>query len=139
MAGSTPTAPTARQTGSLTTTHWIGIAAAIISALVHLALGGQFIRNFFTDGVAVSLAMGIAFLIATVGFVVGAWLVVVDRLRPTVYLLGIPFTAGQVVLWYVLNSPGLPAPPALSPLSGADKLAQLVLLAVLVVLYRRES
>ena len=111
----------------------------MVSALVHLVLGGQFLLSGLETGVTVSLAMGASFLVAAAGFVGGVWLVVVDRLRPTVYLFGLPFTAGQIVLWYALNSPGLPAPPAVTPVSGVDKLAQVVLIGTLVVLYRRES
>ena len=139
MAGSSQVPSTAGRAGALGRTHWIGIAAALVSALVHLALGGQFLLSGIETGVTVSLAMGASFLVAAAGFAGGVWLVVVDRFRPTVYLLGVPFTAGQIVLWYVLNSPGLPTPPAVTPVSGIDKIAQVVLLAALVVLYRRES
>ncbi|WP_066411869.1 DUF7475 family protein [Halorubrum aethiopicum] len=139
MVDDTSATATAGRMGSLTSTHWVGIAAAVVSALVHLALGVGFLGDFLETGLGVSLAMGVSFLVATAGFSVGVWFVLTDRFRPTVYLLGIPFTAGQIVLWYALNSPGLPAPPAINPMSAADKLAQVVLIAVLVVLYRRES
>ena len=139
MAGSTQTASATGRTGALTGTHWVGIVAALVSALVHLVLGARFLLDFADNGLTISLAMGASFLVATAGFLVGIWLVVTDRFRVPVYLLGIPFTAGQVVLWYVLNSPGLPAPPPVGPLSAGDKTAQLVLIAVLVLLYRRES
>lgn len=139
MSESSRVPSTAGRAGALGRTHWIGIIAALVSALVHLVLGGQFLRSGLETGVTMSLAMGASFLVATVGFVGGVWLVVTDRFRPTVYLLGVPFTAGQVVLWYALNSPGLPAPPAVTPASGVDKVAQVVLIAALVVLYRRES
>ncbi|OYR59557.1 hypothetical protein DJ70_00050 [Halorubrum halodurans] len=131
--------PAAARTDSFTAAHWVGIAAAVVSALVHLALGIRFLADFLDAGLTVSLAMGVAFLLATAGFLLGVWLVFSGRFLPTVYLLGIPFTAGQIVLWYALNSPGLPAPPSINPISAADKLAQIVLIAVLVSLYRRES
>jgi len=139
MAGSSQAPSTAGRAGALHRTHWVGIVAALVSALVHLVLGGQFLLSGLETGVTVSLAMGASFLVAAAGFVGGVWLVVVDRFRPTVYLLGLPFTAGQIVLWYALNSPGLPAPPAVTSISGVDKLAQVVLIGALVVLYRRES
>ncbi|GAA0520689.1 hypothetical protein SAMN04488066_12113 [Halorubrum aquaticum] len=139
MAGSSSTADGAGRTDSLASTHWVGVAAAAVSALVHLVLGVGFLGDFLETGLTVSLAMGVAFLVASAGFLLGVWFVVTDRFRPTVYLLGIPFTAGQIVFWYALNSPGLPAPPGISPISAADKLAQVVLIAVLVVLYRQES
>ncbi len=139
MAGSQQAPTTAGRAGALGRTHWIGIVAALVSALVHLVLGGQFLLSGLETGVTVSLVMGASFLVAAAGFVGGVWLVVVDRFRPTVYLLGIPFTAGQIALWYALNSPGLPAPPVVTPTSGVDKLAQVVLIGALAVLYRRES
>lgn len=139
MVDDTSATATAGRIGSLTSTHWVGVAVAVVSALVHLVLGVGFVSDFLDTGLTVSLAMGVSFLVATAGFLLGVWLVVTGQLRPTVYLLGIPFTAGQIVLWYVLNSPGLPAPPSINPLSAVDKVAQVVLIAVLVVLYRRES
>jgi len=139
MAGSSQAPSTAGRAGALHRTHWVGIVAALVSALVHLVLGGQFLLSGLETGTTVSLVMGASFLVATAGFVGGVWLVVVDRLRPTVYLLGLPFTAGQIVLWYAFNSPGLPTPPAVTPISGVDKLAQVVVIVALVVLYRRES
>ncbi|SMO39097.1 DUF7475 family protein [Halorubrum cibi] len=139
MVDDTSATATAGRIGSLTSTHWVGVAAAVASALVHLVLGMGFLGDFLETGLTVSLAMGVSFLVAFAGFLIGVWFVLTDRFRPTVYLLGIPFTAGQIVLWYAFNSPGLPAPPAINPLSAADKLAQVVLIGVLVVLYRRES
>ncbi|MFC5133272.1 MULTISPECIES: hypothetical protein [Haloferacaceae] len=139
MVDDTSATATAGRIGSLTATHWVGVAAAVVSALVHLVLGVGFLSDFLEAGLPVSLAMGVAFLVASGGFLLGIWLVVTGQFLPTTYLLGIPFTAGQIVLWYVLNSPGLPTPPAMNPLSAADKVAQIALIAVLVVLYRRES
>lgn len=139
MAGSTSTASATVRTDVLTGTHWVGIVAALVSAVVHLVLGVGFLGDYASQGVTISLTMGLSFLVATVGFLVGSWFVLTDRYRTTIYLLGIPFTAGQIVLWYVFNSPGLPAPPSLGPLSAADKTAQIALIAVLVVLYSRES
>lgn len=139
MVDDTSATATAGRIGSLTSPHWVGVAAAVVSALVHLVLGIRFVSDFLEGGLTISLVMGVSFLVATAGFLLGAWLVVTGRFIPTIYLLGIPFTAGQVVLWYAFNSPGLPAPPPINPLSAADKVAQVVLIAVLVVLYRQES
>lgn len=139
MAGSTSTASATVRTDALTGTHWVGIVAALVSAVVHLVLGVAFLGDYASQGATISLTMGLAFLVATAGFLAGVWLVVTDRYRTTMYLLGIPFTAGQIVFWYVFNSPGLPAPPSISPLSAADKTAQVALIAVLAALYSRES
>ncbi|SFC33428.1 hypothetical protein SAMN05444422_10758 [Halobiforma haloterrestris] len=66
----------------------------------------------------------------------GIGLVIVGYRRPLVYLLGIPFTAGQIVLWYVVNEPT--AGGDLSSAEVVDKVAQMLLIGALVVLYRRE-
>ena len=111
-------------TESLTPLHWLGIAAAAVTAVVHLALGiADFPGGF-----------GIAFLLATAGFLAGIVAVVVGYRRRLVYLLGIPFTVGQIVLWYLLNDV-----PPIPPIEAVDKAAQAILVAVLIVLYRRES
>ncbi|MEY7848258.1 hypothetical protein AB7C87_03540 [Natrarchaeobius sp. A-rgal3] len=111
---------------SLSTLHWIAIGLAVLTAVVHLVLGLEFLPHW----------MGVAFLLATVGFLLGIALVLVDYRRRLVYLLGIPFTVGQIVLWYALNRPdGLGAIPAVE---AVDKLAQLLLIVALIVLFRRE-
>ena len=111
------------RTDSLTSLHWFGIALAAVTGLVHLALGVQF----------VSSPLGWSFLFAGVGFFAGAVAVVVEYRRRLVYLLGIPFTGGQVVAWYVVNA------PEFSTLGYVDKAAQVLLVGTLVVLYRRNS
>ncbi len=131
MAGSTSTASKTVRTDALTGIHWVGIVAALVSAVVHLVLGVSLFSS--------NMGLAVSFLVATGGFLVGISFIITDRYRTTTYLLGIPFTAGQVVLWYALNSPGLPAPPSIGPLSAADKTAQVALIVALVVLYLRES
>ncbi|WP_440765401.1 DUF7475 family protein [Natronorubrum sp. DTA7] len=111
---------------SVSTLHWVAIALALVTAVIHLILGIGFLPHW----------MGIAFLIATAGFGLGIALVFLDYRRRLVYLLGIPFTAGQVLLWYAVNQPA-----GLGDLTAAgvvDKVAQVLLIVVLVVLYRRE-
>ncbi len=112
---------------SLTPVHWIGIVMALISALVHLVLGVEFFPHW----------MGVLFLLSTGGFLGAIVLVLLDFRRWLVYLLGIPFTASQIVGWYVVNQPA-----NLGSISGAelaDKIAQVVLVVVLVILLVRES
>lgn len=106
---------------SLTPLHWLAIAAALVTAVVHLVLG-----------ISAGGTFGVLFLVATVGFLAGIAAVLVGWRRRLVYALGIPFTAGQIVLWYLLND----VPPI--PTSHAvDKAAQVVLIVALVALYRR--
>jgi len=62
----------------------------------------------------------------------------VDYRRRAVYAIGIPFTVAQIGLWYYLNFAAGPKsfPADVGALGAVDKLAQLVLLAVLVLLLR---
>ncbi|GAB3037980.1 DUF7475 family protein [Natronobiforma cellulositropha] len=118
-AGQSPTA-------SLTPLHWAAIALALLSGAIHLVLGVEFLPHW----------MGGAFLLAAGGFFGGVTLVLLDVRRRLLSLLGIPFTAGQLLFWYLLNRPVLEDP---SPIGVLDKLAQVLLIAALAVLYTRES
>ncbi|MFD1599979.1 DUF7475 family protein [Halobellus rarus] len=111
------------RTETLTGLHWAGVVLAAITGVIHLWLGVSFAPS----------PLGIAFLVATVGFFGGVAAVLVDYRRRLMYLLGIPFTAGQVVLWYVANAPDF-GPPGI-----ADKIVQVLLIAVLIVLYRQSA
>lgn len=108
---------------SLTTLHWIAIGAALVTASIHLVLGIR-IGGFF----------GQMFLLATAGFLIGIVAVLVGWRRRLVYLLGIPFTAGQIVWWFFANDV-----PPIEPTHAVDKAAQVLFIATLVVLYRREA
>ncbi|MFC7135840.1 DUF7475 family protein [Halobaculum litoreum] len=112
-------------TESMTGLHWLGVAMAAISGVIHLFLGVSFIDQ----------GLGIAFLVAGVGFLVGAGAVLVDFRRRLFYAVGVPFTLGQIVIWLAVT----PADEYLSPIGITDKVAQAVLIVVLVVLYRRAS
>ena len=112
---------------SLTSLHWIAIGMAIVSALVHLVLGIEFFPHY----------MGVLFLLATVGFVGAVVLVLIDYRRTLLYIVGIPYTLVQIIAWYQVNRPS-----GLAGLGSADivdKVAQVVLIVALVVLYQRES
>lgn len=124
MATSTATSGGLR-TESLTGLHWAGIGLAAITGVIHLVLGVGFLANSLGNPIAW------AFVLAGVGFLGGIAGVLSGYRRRLLYLLGIPFTAGQVVLWYVINAPDL------SPLGVGDKIVQTLLIAVLIVLYRR--
>ncbi len=132
VVGAMSTATT-RETASgidaLGAIHWLGVLAALVSAGVHLLLGVRMIPS----------ALGISFVLAGLGFVGGVVLVVAGVRRRAVYAVGIPFTAIQIVLWYAVNFAGTDAsiPGDVGTLGAVDKIAQVVLLAVLVVLVRR--
>jgi len=110
-------------TKTMTGLHWAGIALATVTGIIHLWLGVSFAPS----------PLGIAFLVAAIGFVGGIAAVLVDYRRRLMYLLGVPFTAGQIVAWYVANAPDF-GPPGI-----ADKIVQLLLIAVLIALYRRSA
>ena len=117
------------ETESLTRLHWVGIVAALVTAAVHLRLGVG----------GLPLPLRISFLLAGLGFVGAVVLVLLDDRRRTVYAVGIPFTLVQIVLWYALNFAGgtKSFPADVGTLGAVDKVAQVVLIAVLVVLLRR--
>jgi hypothetical protein len=113
---------------SLGTPHWIGLAATLVTAAIHLLLGLRMLPA----------PMGVAFVLAGAGFLGAIALVLLDYRRTTVYAVGIPYTLAQIVLWYQINFLGGPKsfPGDVGTLGAIDKVAQLVLLAVLVLLLR---
>ena len=113
------------ETATLTPLHWLAGLLVVVTGLIHLVLG------------IVSLpdTLGIAFVLAGLGYAGGLYLALIDWRRPAVYLVGVLFTAVQVVAYYVINFQN----DGLSPIEGVDKAAQLLLIVVLLVLYSRES
>ncbi|WP_299270481.1 DUF7475 family protein [Halorientalis sp.] len=113
---------------SLDGLHWVGIVAALVSAAVHLLLGVRMLPS----------GMGISFVLAGLGFLGAIALVLLDYRRRIVYAVGIPFTLVQMGLWYYVNfvSLGKSFPADIGTLGAVDKVAQLVLLAALVMLLR---
>ena len=112
------------ETASLTPLHWVGAVLAVVTGIVHLYFGL----------LALDTAQGISFVLAGVAFFVSVLLLLVDYRRRLLYLVGIPFTGIQVVLYFAFNWPNV-----LSPGGIADKVVQVALIVILVVLYRRES
>lgn len=125
----TETRQPALDVGSLNGLHWVGIAAALVTAAVHLFLGVRMLPS----------PMGISFVLAGLGFVGAVALVLLDYRRRAVYAVGIPFTLVQIVLWYVVNFTGSEKsfPADVGTLGAVDKVAQVVLIAVLIALLRR--
>ena len=115
----------ALRTESLTGLHWAGIVLAAITGVLHLGLGASFVSG------SLGSPLGWSFIVAGVGFLVAIVAILLDYRRRLLYLLGIPFTAGQIVLWAVLNAPDF-SPPGI-----ADKVVQALLVVVLIVLYRQ--
>jgi len=120
-------------TEGLTTTHWVAVAAAAVSGAIHLFLG-------VSGAVNPKIGPGLAasFVAAGLGFFGAIGLVLVDYRRRLVYLVGVPFTAVQIPLWYVLNFDSVSAALQAGPIDLTDKAAQVVLIVLLIVLLRRE-
>ncbi|KOX94150.1 hypothetical protein AMS69_09610 [Haloarcula rubripromontorii] len=113
---------------SLDSRHWLGIVAALVSAAIHLLLGIRLAPS----------GLGISFILAGLGFLGGVALVGLGIRRRLVYAVGVPFTLVQILLWYYVNFAAGPKsfPTDIGTLGAVDKVAQLVLLAVLVALLR---
>lgn len=111
------------ETGSLTAVHWVAIALAAISGAIHLVLA------IIWPGAVLRLS----FALAGLGFFGGIALVAVGYRRSMLYLLGIPYVAVQIVLWYVIVEP---TPATIDTLDAIDKLAQVLLIGVLGYLSR---
>lgn len=112
------------RTDTLTSLHWIGVALAAVTGVIHLLLGVSYLSE--------SVAFGVAFLVAALGFFGGIAAVLVDYRRRATYALGIAFTLGQIVVWFVVND-------EFTPVAVVDKLAQAALVVVLAVLLARSS
>lgn len=121
------------RTDSLGGLHWVGIVAALVTAAIHLLLG---VRPIVGGDQVTGLQIG--FVLAGLGFLGAIALVLIDYRRRTVYAVGIPFTLVQLLLWYVVNFASGPYafPGDVGPLDAVDKVAQVVLVAVLVMLLR---
>jgi hypothetical protein len=119
------------RTDTLGGLHWLAILLAAVSGAIHLFLG---VSAFV--GSVIPPALGIPFLLAGLGFLGAIALVFVGWRRPLVYLAGIPYTAVQIVLWYQFNYAGTGrAVTGAGPIEVADKVAQAVLILVLIDLY----
>lgn len=112
------------ETDTLGTEHWAAIVLAAITGVVHLVLG---VRGFPS-------AFGISFVLAGLGFFGAILLFLLNVRRRLLYLIGIPFTGIQFVLYFVLNWPDVVAPAGIG-----DKVVQLLLIVLLIRLYRREE
>lgn len=106
---------------SLTGMHWVAVLLAAVTGMVHLYL-------FASQG-------WVPFLLAGLGFYGAiALILVLPAYRPWLYLAGIPFTLAQMVGWYVVEQPA--GIGDVSGLAAFDKIVQILLIVLLVMLYR---
>lgn len=112
---------------SMTTLDWIGVQLVLITAVVHLVIGIQFLPG----------GLAVLFLLAAGGFLGGIVLLLVGYRRRLLYLVGIPYTAIQIVAWLYLNF--FLGAGGVGPAEVIDKLAQLALIVVLALLVQWET
>lgn len=111
---------------SLRSLHWVGVVAAVVTAVVHLALGVTMVPS----------TLGVSFVLAGLGYLGGVTLLLLNYRRRAVYAVGVPFTLVQILLWYYINFATTTRvfPTHISATGVVDKGAELVLVAVLVAL-----
>ena len=113
---------------SLTPLHWIAAVCAAITGIIHLFLGFSFLTS----------PLGWSFFAAAGGFFLGIMLLMLNIRRRLLYLVGIPFTGIQIPLWWFINAIE-PADLLELGIGVTDKIVQVVLIVVLVVLFTRSS
>jgi len=115
---------------TLTPLHYLGVLLAAITGVIHLRLGVGFAPS----------PLGISFLFAGVVFLVASAAILANYRRRLLYGLGIPFTAGQIVLWYGINfaGGGKSFPADVGTIGWIDKVSQVLLVVVLIVLLRQD-
>lgn len=116
---------------SLTGLHWVGVIAAVVTAIVHLALGVRMVPS----------TLGISFVLAGLGYLGGVVLLLLNYRRRVVYAVGVPFTVVQILLWYYINFAitARAFPVDVSATGIVDKGAELILVGVLLTLLRQSS
>lgn len=98
--------------------HWTAAVLAFGTGVIHLLL-------YLDQGFLPFLFAGVVFLGAVVAVLLNVY-------RRLLYALGIPFTAGQIVLWYAQGMPDM-------DIAIYDKPIQALLIVLLVYLFLRED
>lgn len=98
--------------------HWLAAVLAAITGVLHLYL---YVNQGFPG-----------FLFATVVFFGAIVALLLNVYRRLLYVLGIPFTAGQIGLWIVLGMPDM-------SVAMVDKPVQVVLILLLGYLFLNEG
>lgn len=98
--------------------HWLGSVLATITGVIHVFL-------YVNEGFVPFLFAGVVFLGAVVAILLNLY-------RRLLYVLGIPFTAGQVVMWAAQGMPNM-------EIALIDKPVQVVLILLLVYLLLNED
>ena len=106
-------------TDSLKPIHWLAVGLIVLTGVIHLYAG-------VVEG-------RLPVTIAGVGFLAGVALFLLDYRRRVLYVLGIAYTGIQIPLWYVANV------GEFTFLGYADKVVQIIVIALLAYLYWRNA
>lgn len=101
----------------LTAVHWAAMSLATVTGIIHLYLYGT--QSF------------VPFLLAGLGFLTAAGLMLTTFDRRVLYLGGIPFTMAQIGAWISLGMPDF-------QLGVVDKTIQIALICCLAYLFVRD-
>ncbi len=121
MSSTTATTVASRRSGfgfrtdSMTWAHWTVAALATVTGTVHVYL-------YVTEGFIPFLFAGLVFYGAVLAMLLNVY-------RRALYAIGVPFTAGQIVLWYLQGMPSF-------TIGVVDKVIQVALVVLLVYLFR---
>ena len=100
----------------MTPVHWLAAPLATVTGVIHVYL-------YVNQGFLPFLFAGVVFFVAIVGLLLNVY-------RNVLYLLGIPFTAAQIVMWYAQGMPDM-------EIAMIDKPVQALLVLVLAYLLVR--
>lgn len=98
--------------------HWLTAALAVVTGVIHVYL-------YVNEGFVPFLFAGVGFFGAVVALLFNVY-------RRLLYALGIPFTAGQIVMWAAQGMPNM-------SIAIVDKPVQVVLILLLVYLLLNED
>lgn len=98
--------------------HWLGAVLAAVTGVIHVFL-------YVNEGFVPFLFAGVVFLAAVVALLLNLY-------RRLLYVLGVPFTAGQIGIWAAQGMPNM-------EIALVDKPVQAVLILLLVYLFLNED
>ena len=104
--------------GKMSWAHWLATALAAVTGAIHVLL---YVNEGFPG-----------FMVAAVVFFGAIIALLLNVYRRMLYLLGIPFTAGQIVLWVAQGMPNM-------SIALIDKPVQVVLIVLLGYLLANEG
>lgn len=103
---------------TMTPIHWATFGLAAVTGAIHLYL-------YYTQANPAFLFAGIVFFGAVVAGLLNVY-------RRVLYAVGVPFTAGQIVIWAMMGMPDM-------SIAVVDKPVQVALIVLLVYLFFNEK